>query len=94
METTLSSWCCPLCNSPLILKEYPSKRGFILKCKGTDAVPHELRIYLSGFRKDASFLPGPRVTAVELELPVPKTSRAKELLARAAALAGEEKKAA
>jgi len=55
-------------------------------------VPHELRIYLSGFRKDASFLPAPRVVAVELE--VPKPSRAKELLARAAALAGEEKIAA
>ena len=92
METTLDNWRCPLCNSPLILKEYPSKRGFILKCKGTDAVPHELRIYLSGFRKDASFLPAPRVVAVELE--VPKPSRAKELLARAAALAGEEKIAA
>ncbi|HET7107807.1 MAG TPA: hypothetical protein VFI38_13435 [Candidatus Acidoferrum sp.] len=85
MENTLATWCCPLCNSPLIQKEYPSKRGFILKCKGTDAVPHELRIYLSGFRKDASFLPAPKVAPVEM----PRTSRAKELLARAAALAGE-----
>lgn len=94
METTLGAWCCPLCNSPLILTEYPSKRGWRLTCKGTDAIPHRLRIYLEGFRKDASFLPAPRVTAVELEVPVPKTSRAKELLARAAALAGEEKQAA
>jgi hypothetical protein len=90
METTLDNWRCPLCNSPLILKEYPSKRGFILKCKGTDAVPHELRTYLSGFRKDASFLPGLKVAPVEM----PRTSRAKDLLARAAALAGEEKQAA
>lgn len=57
-------------------------------------MPHRLRIYLEGFRKDASFLPAPRVTAVELEVPVSRTSRAKELLARAAALAGEEKQAA
>jgi hypothetical protein len=90
MGNDLTTWTCPLCKSELVLKEYPSKRGFILKCYGTDAVPHELRIYLSGFRKDASFLPGPKVAPVEM----PRTSRAKELLARAAALAGEEEKAA
>lgn len=79
----LDSWVCPLCNSELILTEYPSKRGWKLTCKGTDAVPHGLRIYLSGFRKDASFLPGPKVMPE-----TPKTnSRAKELLERAARLA-------
>jgi hypothetical protein len=92
METTLGNWCCPLCNSPFIVTEYPSKRGYRLTCKGTDEIPHRLRLYLEGYRKDAAFL----VTgsAVELEVPAPKTSRAKELLARAAALAGEEKQAA
>ena len=77
----LDSWVCPLCNSPLILREYPSKRGFVLTCKGTDAVPHSLRIYLSGFRKDASFLPGPAIAPEQK-----KTSRVKELLERAARL--------
>jgi hypothetical protein len=81
----LDSWVCPLCNSPLILREYPSKRGFVLTCKGTDSVPHSLRIYLSGFRKDASFLPGPAVA------PEPKkNSRVKELLERAARLSEKE----
>jgi len=94
MENTIENWCCPLCKSPLILNEYPSKRGFILKCKGTDAVPHELRMYLSGFRKDASFLPAPRIVRVEIDTPAPRLSRAKELLARAAALSGEEEQAA
>ena len=93
MENTIENWCCPLCKSPLILNEYPSKRGFILKCKGTDAVPHELRMYLSGFRKDASFLPAPRVVAVEIDTPMPR-SRAKELLERAARIAGEDSEAA
>jgi hypothetical protein len=78
----LESWVCPLCNSPLILREYPSKRGFVLTCKGTDAVPHSLRMYLSGFRKDASFLPGPTIAPEQK-----KTSRAKELLERASRLA-------
>jgi hypothetical protein len=63
MENSLSNWACPLCNSLLNLTEYPSKRGWRLTCKGTDAVPHRLRIYLEGMRKDASFLPAPRVTA-------------------------------
>jgi hypothetical protein len=77
----LDSWACPVCNSPLILTEYPSKRGFRLTCKGTDSVPHRLRIYLEGFRKDVSFLPGPTVA------PEPKNnSRVKELLERAARL--------
>jgi len=83
MGKSLDSWACPLCNSSLILKEYPSKRGFVLVCKGTDAVPHRLRIYLEGFRKDSSFLPVPNVPPVEAS----RTSRAKELLARAERLA-------
>ena len=89
MGNSLDSWTCPLCNSPLILTEYPSKRGFRLTCKGTDSVPHRMRIYLEGFRKDASFLPGPKVAPVE----TPRTSRVKDLLSRAARLA-EEKQAA
>jgi hypothetical protein len=83
MGNTLDSWACPVCNSPLILTEYPSKRGFRLTCKGTDAIPHRLRIYLEGFRKDSSFLPVPSVPPVEAS----RTSRAKELLARAERLA-------
>jgi hypothetical protein len=47
-------------------------------------------VYLDKFRKDAPFIPAPQVAAVE----PPRTSRAKELLARAARLAGEEKIAA
>ena len=88
MGNTLDSWACPLCNSPLILTEYPSKRGFRLTCKGIDAVPHRLRIYLEGFRKDASFLPAPAV------MPAPRNSRVKDLLTRAERLAGEETQAA
>jgi len=90
MGNTLDTWACPVCNSPLILTEYPSKRGFRLTCKGTDAIPHRLRIYLEGFRKDVSFLPGPNVPPAE----TPRKNRAKELLARAARLAGEETQAA
>jgi hypothetical protein len=80
----LDSWVCPVCNSLLILTEYPSKRGFRLTCKGTDAVPHRLRIYLEGFRKDVSFLPG--TVAAETK----KNSRVKELLERAARLSEKE----
>jgi len=69
---------------------YPKGAGFRLDCYGTDAVPHRLRVYLDKFRKDAPFIPAPQVAAVE----PPRTSRAKELLARAARLAGEEKIAA
>jgi hypothetical protein len=87
MVKSLDSWVCPLCNSSLILTEYPSKRGFRLTCKGTDAIPHRIRIYAEGFRKDASFLPGPKVSPVEI---TPRNSRTKDLLARAARLAGEE----
>jgi hypothetical protein len=60
----LNDWICPICSQPLILNPYPSGRGFKLLCKGADGAPHELRIYLSGFRKDASFLPS-KVSGVE-----------------------------
>jgi hypothetical protein len=78
----LDSWACPVCNSPLILTEYPSKRGFRLTCKGSDGVPHRLRIYLEGFRKDVSFLPAPKVAAEP-----PRNSRVKDLLSRAERIA-------
>lgn len=86
MGNNLDTWTCPLCNSALNLREYPSRRGFVLVCKGTDAVPHRMRIYLEGFRKDAPFLPAPKVTPVEM----PRVSRTKELLSRAARLAEEK----
>jgi len=86
----LDSWACPVCQSELILREYPSKRGFVLTCKGTDAIPHSLRIYLSGFRKDVPFLPAPKVAAAE----TPRNSRVKELLARAERIAGDKEQAA
>jgi hypothetical protein len=92
MGNTLDSWACPLCNSPLILDTWknPSgkKPGFKLTCKGIDAVPHRLRIFLEGFRMDASFLPPPAV------MPAPQNSRVKDLLSRAERLAGEETQAA
>jgi len=90
MGNTLDTWACPVCNSPLILTEYPSKRGFRLTCKGTDAIPHRLRIYLEGFRKDVSFLPGPMFPRLRLR----EKNRAKELLARAARLAAKKTQAA
>jgi hypothetical protein len=78
----LDSWVCPVCNSQMILTEYPSKRGFRLLCKGTDSIPHRLRIYLEGFRKDVSFLPTSAVAPETV-----RSSRSKELLERAARLA-------
>jgi hypothetical protein len=83
MGNSLDSWACPVCNSPVILTEYPSKRGFRLTCKGTDAIPHRLRIYLEGFRKDVSFLPAPKVAGAE----PPRNSRVKDLLSRAERIA-------
>lgn len=53
----LSEWVCPVCSQQLMLEEFKSGRGFLLKCKGSDAIPHLLRIYLQGFRPDAPFLP-------------------------------------
>ena len=88
MGNLLDTWTCPLCNESLFVREYPSKRGFVLVCKGSDAVPHRLRIYLEGFRKDVSFLPAPKVA------PEPaRKSRAKELLERAERLAAGEQAA-
>ena len=55
----ISEWTCPVCNQALILSEYKSQRGFLLVCKGSDGIPHRLRIYLENFRKDAPFLPSP-----------------------------------
>jgi len=53
----ISEWVCPVCGQELNFSEYRSRRGFLLVCKGSDTVPHRLRIYLENFRKDASFLP-------------------------------------
>ncbi len=69
-------WVCPLCNSLLTLTPYPKGRGFRLDCKGTDTIPHRLRIYLDGFRKDSPFLVGPKVS------PVVSNNRAGALLSR------------
>lgn len=76
----ISEWVCPLCRQELILSEFKSRRegsdlprGFVLTCKGSDTVPHRLRIYLENFSKDASFLPGSNKS---------KKERAKQLLER------------
>src|SRR5258708_5919149 len=55
----ISEWVCPVCGQELNLSEFKSQRGFLLVCKGSDGIPHRLRIYLENFRKDASFLPAP-----------------------------------
>jgi hypothetical protein len=82
MGNPLDSWFCPLCGQALALTPYPKGGGFRLDCYGADSVPHRLRIYLDKFRKDASFLPGPKVSAETQH-----NSRIKELLARAEKLA-------
>lgn len=78
MGTAVNTWACPACNSPLTVTPFKDEKqpGFKLTCKGTDAVPHRLIIYLSGFRMDASFLPPPKISGV-----TPK-SRAAALAAR------------
>ena len=73
----LSEWICPVCSQQLLLTEYKSGRGFLLKCKGSDAIPHELRIYLGGFRPDAPFLPANKSAE--------KKAKIKEMLARVGA---------
>lgn len=78
-EKTFADWFCPLCKEQLQLKPYPKGGGFVLLCKGTDAVPHRLRIYLDGFRKDAPFLLPPKVAGE----PHPRKNRLAELKARA-----------
>jgi hypothetical protein len=77
----ISEWVCPVCGQNLLLDPFksneekpPSKRGFLLRCKGSDSIPHALRIYLQGFREDAPFLPSPTVS---------KKARIQQLLARA-----------
>jgi len=60
----ISEWTCPVCNQPLILSEYKSQRGFLLVCKGSDGIPHRLRIYLENFRKDAPFLPAAAAASI------------------------------
>ncbi len=55
----LSEWVCPVCGQDLNFSEFKSQRGFLLVCKGSDGIPHRLRIYVENFRKDASFLPAP-----------------------------------
>lgn len=83
----LDKWLCPVCNGEMILTQFPNpsgrKPGFKLQCKGSDAVPHRLRIFLEGFRADVSFLPAPKIATENL----PRNSRSKELLERAARLA-------
>lgn len=86
MGAAVNTWVCPACNSALIITPFKSEKvpGWKLVCKGTDAVPHSLIIYLSGFRIDAPFLPQPRVSSV-----APK-SRAASLLARVRGHVGEK----
>ena len=69
----ISEWVCPVCGQELILEEFESRRGFKLTCKGSDSIPHRLRIYLENFRKDASFLPA---------APASKKTRIAEMLQR------------
>ncbi len=71
----ISEWLCPVCGQSLMLSEFRSKRGFLLVCKGSDTIPHRLRIYLENFSKDASFLPGSSSS---------KKTRIQQLLAKAA----------
>lgn len=73
-------WFCPLCKEKLEMRAYPKGKGFVLVCKGTEAVPHRLRIYLDGFRPDAPFLLGPKV---EGEAHPVRKSKIAELLERA-----------
>lgn len=56
-QEKLSEWVCPVCRQKLLLSEFKSKRGVLLQCKGSDSIPHRLRIYLENFRADAPFLP-------------------------------------
>lgn len=84
---------CPLCGDTgmeLIgyasnATAYPSHRGYKLHCKGRGE-PHDLRIFVSGMRKDSPYLPKP--AEVEPVAEAPRKSRAKELLERASRLTG------
>jgi hypothetical protein len=87
MENSLESIACPLCGNPQVeVTPYADAKGFrlIFKCE-----KHRTRIYFDNFGKGFS-IPPAKPAAIDS----PRTSRAKELLARAAALAGEEKQAA
>jgi len=53
-----------------------TKPGFSLICNGSQAIPHELRMYLGGFRLDAPFLPPSKSSDS------PSKTRAASLLAR------------
>ncbi len=64
----ISEWVCPVCGQELILEEFESRRGFKLTCKGSDSIPHRLRIYLEN-----SFLPA---------APASKKTRIAEMLQR------------
>jgi hypothetical protein len=81
------SWICPLCNQPLSLLPYPKGRGFRLDCKGSDAIPHRLRIYLDGFRKNSPFLVAKVAGASPEES---RSSRVKALLSRVRDLTGSK----
>jgi len=74
-EKKIGEWVCPACGQELMLSEFKSKRGFLLVCKGSDTIPHRLRIYLENFSKEASFLPGSSSS---------KKARIQQLLAKAA----------
>lgn len=77
----LGSVVCPFCKSPdLIVSEYPSKRGWRLTCKGQDG--HRVRIYAEGIQDAVASSPDPAPV-----LEIPRKSKAKELLERAARLA-------
>ena len=78
MEKLLESVVCPVCKGSLILAEYPSKRGWRLLCKGAG---HRVRIYAEFFKNAVM----PEAPAPVAEMP--RTSRTKELLERAARLA-------
>ena len=87
MENSLEALACPVCKKPFtLLSKYPRSLGYRLtcKCEGLRA-----RLYLDNFAGGVDpFLPKP------VAIDSPRKSRAKELLERAARLAGEEKQAA
>ena len=88
MGKSLDSIQCPICETPgLILDKYESGLGYRLTCK-CDGL--RVRVYLDNFAKATGDPFAEKVTPIES----PRKSRAKELLERAAALVGEEKKAA
>ena len=79
----LSGVVCPVCKSACEVAEYPSKRGFRLLCEGPIGRRHRIRIYAEFPKDDSAVMPEP-VAAVVVEMP--RKSRVKELLERAARL--------